>query len=534
MKRKTASVLMALLILINASSISVYAAPKAASGSSKTAVSSGQITEKQVISIVPLDSRPCNTQYPQLTGGIMNQTVLLPPSEILDNYTSASDSEALWKWMQEKASVSDDMIIFTNQLFNGGLIASRSYVNSDSIEYDVNRLSKFIRENPQLDVTVVSILPRLLPSQFDMYFQKYQRSLAAWGKQLDLNYTLQKPEPAFPYDVPSEITQRYRDLYTYHAELATSISELAGQGLIKKYYIGQDDGEQFAPSNIIYRSLLSKEHENVVVQKGADELTMMICAQENPSPHEIKLVYSNPELMKEYLPYESAPLDEIVSEKLAILGIKVNPEAKDTLIIHNDASRASKVSELLPEIKTGYIAVADVAYTNRGDANLKDMLFQKSSISKIDAYSGWNTAANTVGTVLSQYMATEYLALNYDRLNPQAAKESIDSLMKFKYVRLAEDIIYQGLMINNMRSIFTARGMRMSNGDLYTDKKYEAEQLLNEYGFKYVIELNKLFRGTNYIHLGERTVETNYSLVNSTFTYPWHRTFEVLVSTVFS
>ena len=259
MKRKTASVLMALLMLINASSISVFAASNSTSASSKAAISSGQITEKQVISIIPLDSRPCNTQYPQLTGGIMNQTVLLPPSEILDNYTSASDSEALWKWMQDKASVSDNMIIFTNQLFNGGLISSRSYVNSDSIEYDVNRLSKFIRENPQLEVTVVSILPRLLPSQFDMYFQKYQRSLAAWGKQLDLNYTLQKPEPPFPADVPSEIAQRYRDLYTYHAKLATSISELAGQGLIKKYYIGQDDGEQFAPSNIIYRSLLSKD-----------------------------------------------------------------------------------------------------------------------------------------------------------------------------------------------------------------------------------------------------------------------------------
>lgn len=51
-----------------------------------------------------------------------------------------------------------------------------------------------------------------------------------------------------------------------------------------------------------------------------------------------------------------------------------------------------------------------------------------------------NTAANTVGTVLSRE-ATEYLSLNYDRLTPQAAKESIDSLMKFKYVRLAEDII---------------------------------------------------------------------------------------------
>ncbi|WP_028828604.1 DUF4127 family protein [Proteocatella sphenisci] len=531
MNKKIISILMAMLVFTNASAMSVFADGK------NTAISSKEnalITKKQVISIVPLDSRPCNTQYPQLTGGIMNQAILLPPSDMLDNYTSPSDSESLWTWMQENAKLSDHMIIFTNQLFNGGLISSRSYVNSDSISYDVSRLEKFVLDNPELKVTVVSILPRLLPSQFDMYFKKYQKSLASWGKQLDLNYTMQKSEPTFPSDVPAEIAQRYRDLYTYHADLTTAISEMAEKDIIKNYYIGQDDGEQFAPSNIIYRSLLSGSHKNVIVQKGADELTMMICALENPTPHEINLVYTNPSLVNTYLPYESAPLNEIVKEKLSVLGITVNPEAKDTLIVHNDPLHPEQVAALIPDVKSGYIAVADVSYTNRGDANLKDLLFKKDSLSTIDAYSGWNTAANTIGTVLSQYIATEYLKLNYDKLEPSTVTESLDSLMKFKYVRLAEDIIYQGTMVNNMRTIFTARDMRMANGDLYSDRKYEAEQLLNEYAFKYVFELNQIFRGSNYIHLGERTVETKYNFVNSTFTYPWHRTFEVLVSTVFS
>lgn len=531
MKKKIISILMTLLLLTNASAMSVFANEKNNAIPSKE---NTVITKKQVISIVPLDSRPCNTQYPQLTGGIMNQTILIPPSDILDNYTSPSNSELIWDWMQKNAKISDQMIIFTNQLFNGGLISSRSYVNSDSIQYDVNRLEKFVRENPDLKVTVVSILPRLLPSQFDIYFKKYQKSLAAWGKQLDFNYTVQKAEPPFPSDVPKEIVQRYRDLYTYHAGLTTKISKMAEDGVIQNYYIGQDDGEQFAPSNIIYRSLLSESRKNVIVQKGADELTMMICASQNPTPHEINLVYTNPSLVNDYLPYESAPLSDIVKEKLSILGITVNPQAKDTLIVHNDPLGSAQVSALIPDLKSGYIAIADVAYTNKGDSNLKTLLFQKKSLSMIDAYSGWNTAANTIGTALSQYVATEYLRLNYDKLSTSAVQEALDSIMKFKYVRLSEDIIYQSLMINNMRSIFTARGMRMTNGDIYSDRKYEAEQLLNEYGFKYIIELNKIFSGSNYINIGERIVETNYSFVNSTFSYPWHRTFEVLVSTVFS
>lgn len=535
MKKKILSILLAAIFIFNSTNMVVMAAPSSgayAAPGNKTQTIPPQ--KKQIISIVPLDSRPCNTQYPKLIGGIMNQAVLTPPAEILDDYTNSSDTESLWKWMDENAKTSNKMIVYTNQLFNGGLISSRSYINSDAIEYDVNRLTQFIQANPNVEVTVVSILPRLLPSQFDIYFKKYQKSLAAWGKLLDYNYTMGLPVPKSPADVPSEITQRYKDLYTYHANLSTAISKLADSGIVKNYFIGQDDGEQFAPSNIIYRNLLEKSYKNVTVQKGADELTMMICALQNKAAHEINLVYTNPVAIAEYLPYESASLEEIVQEKLSVLGITINPQAKDTLIIHNDPLYSDQVKKLIPQDKNGYVAIADVAYTNRGDVKLKDLLFQKDSLYKIDAYSGWNTAANSIGTVLSQYVATKYLEQNYDNIDVLSQNQCLEYLYKFKYVRLAEDIIYQGLMVSNMRTIFSARGMRMSNGDIYSDKKFDAEQLLNEYGFKYIIELNKIFSGPNNIYLGNKTIEVNYNFVNSIFSYPWHRTFEILANPVFS
>jgi len=534
--KKFLSILVITMLLINSSGISVlaYSSSGAYSTPGNKAAPVVLTAKKQVISIVPLDSRPCNTQYPQLIGGIMNQTVLLPPAEILDDYTASSDTESLWRWMDENAKISNKMIVYTNQLLNGGLIASRSYINSNSIEYDVNRLKQFIEAHPEVEVTVVSILPRLRPSQFDIYFKQHQKSLTAWGKLLDYNYTTNLPVPKYPQDVPVEITQRYKDLYTYHADLSTAISKLADSGVIKSYFIGQDDGEQFAPSNIIYRNLLKKSYKNVTVQKGADELTMMICAKDNKTPYEINLVYTNPGAIAEYLPYESASLGEIVQEKLSVLGITINPESKDTLIIHNDPLYTNQVQNLIPQEKKGYLAIADVAYTNRGDIALKSLLFQKDSLYKVDAYSGWNTASNSIGTALSQYVATKYLEQNYSKIDAFSQSQCLDSIMKFKYVRLAEDIIYQGLMVTNMRPIFSARGMRMSNGDLYSDKKLDAEQLLNEYGFKYIIELNQIFSGANQIKLGDNIIEVNYSFINSIFSYPWHRTFEILVNPVFS
>lgn len=542
MSKKIISILMVLLISLSGFSSLVYAdsyttpgsvnnGPYGTPGNNNTV---SKIDKRKVISIVPLDSRPCNTQYPQLIGGIMNQNVILPPTEILDNYTSPSNSEALWKWMDDTAKYSDKMIIYTNQLFNGGLIASRSYVNSDSIDYDVNRLSSFIAKYPNVDIVVVSILPRLLPSQFDVNFQGYQKVLAEWGKKLDFNYTMNVNPPNYPEGVPLAVAQRYQNLYNYHANLSTKLGELANSGVLKNYFIGQDDGEEFAPSNIIYRKLLEKAYKNVTIQKGADELTMMICAMDNPKPREINLVYTNPEATSTYLPYESAPLKNIVNEKLQILGITVNPNSKDTLIIHNDPNYSFQVTNLIPNDKKGYVAIADVAYTNRGDVNLKSLLFNKDTLYKVDAYSGWNTGANTIGTALSQYIATKYLEENYDKMDDIVKAHAIDALYQFKYVRLAEDIIYQGQMVRNMREIFTSRGMRMVNGDLYSTRKHEAETLLNEYAFKYIIELNKIFMGQNQILLGDKIIETNYSFVNSQLLYPWHRTFEVKVNPIFS
>lgn len=542
MSKKIISILMVLLISLSGFLSTAYADSYTTPGSvntgpygtpgNKNTVS--KIDKRKVISIVPLDSRPCNTQYPQLIGGIMNQNVILPPAEILDNYTSPSNSEALWKWMDDTAKYSDKMIIYTNQLFNGGLIASRSYVNSDSIEYDVNRLSSFIAKYPNVDIVVVSILPRLLPSQFDVNFQGYQKALAEWGKKLDFNYTMNVNPPTYPENVPLDVAKRYQNLYNYHANLSTKLGELANSGVLKNYFIGQDDGEEFAPSNIIYRKLLEKAYKNVTIQKGADELTMMICAMDNPKPREINLVYTNPDAISTYLPYESAPLKNIVNEKLQILGIKVNPNSKDTLIIHNDPNYSFQVTNLLPNDKKGYVAIADVAYTNRGDVNLKSLLFNKDNLYKVDAYSGWNTGANTIGTALSQYIATKYLEENYDKMDDMVKSHAIDALYQFKYVRLAEDIIYQGQMVRNMREIFTSRGMRMVNGDIYSTKKHEAEALLNEYAFKYIIELNKLFIGPNKLLLGDKIIETNYSFVNSQLLYPWHRTFEIKVNPIFT
>lgn len=77
------------------------------------------------IALVPLDSRPCNTQYPQVLSQMADHRILLPPADALDDFLRPADSEALWQWLEDASRQSQTLILFTNELFNGGLIHSR-------------------------------------------------------------------------------------------------------------------------------------------------------------------------------------------------------------------------------------------------------------------------------------------------------------------------------------------------------------------------------------------------------------------------
>ena len=54
------------------------------------------------IGIVPLDSRPCNTQYAQLLGEMAGYQVVLPDGELLDDFTVPSEPLPLWDWLNEQ------------------------------------------------------------------------------------------------------------------------------------------------------------------------------------------------------------------------------------------------------------------------------------------------------------------------------------------------------------------------------------------------------------------------------------------------
>jgi hypothetical protein len=84
------------------------------------------------------------------------------------------------------------------------------------------------------------------------------------------------------------------------------------------------------------------------------------------------------------------------------------------------------------------VAVADVAYVNASDLVLGDLLRQQPQVAALAAYGGWNTAGNTLGTVLAQAVIRA-IAL---RAGP--TKEQRAAHLEFLFLRFLDDDLYQG------------------------------------------------------------------------------------------
>ncbi len=93
------------------------------------------------------------------------------------------------------------------------------------------------------------------------------------------------------------------------------------------------------------------------------------------------------------------------------------------------------VRSLCAELRTGSpAAVADVAYVNGSDLILGSLLVQHPEIAELSGYGGWNTAGNTLGTVLAQ--AIIHLAAHFSEISRGSNSGATGILVHALYRRL--------------------------------------------------------------------------------------------------
>ena len=83
------------------------------------------ISGEQTIVVLPLDGRPPCTKFVSDLGLLSSVKIILPPNDLLGNYTEPAQRSQLMNWLNDNMKKADSAIISSDLLIHGGLVGSR-------------------------------------------------------------------------------------------------------------------------------------------------------------------------------------------------------------------------------------------------------------------------------------------------------------------------------------------------------------------------------------------------------------------------
>ena len=171
------------------------------------------------------------------------------------------------------------------------------------------------------------------------------------------------------------------------------------------------------------------------------------------------------------------------------------------------------VRALLATLASGVpVALADVAYVNAADLILGELLRQHPPIAGLAAYGGWNTAGNTLGTVLAQAL------IRVLALRASATAEQRRAHLEFLFLRFLDDDLYQAHERTRCMVVdLPASGLTPSMERLPDDKAPVIETSVRTHLSDSATSLRDLFVASGLVR------EVRVSRIH----LPWQRLFEV-------
>jgi hypothetical protein len=509
------------------------------------------------ILLVPLDGRPPCRQFVIDAGRIAGTRIEVPPSTIQDYYSQPGDTQGMRQWLSQNIANSQAVILSIDQLLYGGLLAAREKEVSPT---EIDNLLQYLRElhaaHPGIPLYAFSILPRQTPQDTIDGYQERKDLLAysrlkgrqAEGLPID-EQELSRLEQA----IPADSMTRYLAHFAENKQLNEALIRLVHEGILAQLVLGQDDGEPFSIPNIEKNELkeyLARQNlpaGKVFLTHGADEIALSLLAsiknrQAGFCPR-IFVHYNSPATPDRVMPYMAISTAETVHEKIALLGGQESntPDAADfTLLVstcNSDEddmdSRAQTTAYLQAAQKKGQpVALVDLSkHFTAQETVLPLLLASDYPINALDAYAGWNTTSNSIGTALSQASLYEV-----SRQQAGSLAETIGltaANLTFLQNRLLEDYFYlkedidlvnqtlQKAGYTNTADLDLEHNYRWANRTLQRAMSEHLATYKNTRAFRQPVTFQSPY-GPFTLMLQDMTADLSY---------PWPRTFEIWLQT---
>ncbi|MGB8909470.1 MAG: DUF4127 family protein [Candidatus Cybelea sp.] len=383
------------------------------------------------IAFLPMDDRPVTAQLPVMLGRISGVPVTVPPRALIGRFLEAGQSDALIAWLNHEAAKpqTDAFVISTDMLAYGGLTASRvPGASYDDAYFRLRELAHLRARRPQSWIGAFGTIMRLAPTGIPAgtpFFASYP-IWAYLQEYANLHYPLLPSEEARADKLRDLIGPQIFDQYiaTRGRNLAVDrlLLKMTANGVIDRLVLGQDDagpvGLHVPDVRLLQDDLAAANlGGRASIEPGADELGMALVAHAIAraarwTPR-IAVRYSTPNGALFQDPIEYAPISTAIDALIAVSGaerddqnpeIVLNVRVPGTSATQDDALAAAMTADASAGRS---VALADLSYLRSytTQADFARRILASGLASRLDAYSSWNTNANTVGTALAEAIA---------------------------------------------------------------------------------------------------------------------------------
>lgn len=427
------------------------------------------------ICFIPIDNRPvCYNLAKDIAAIDENIELFIPPREFLGDLTRSAGVNEIIEWI-ENIPECDAMVISLDTIAYGGLIPSRRSPDSiDKIKIRLNRLKPLLEGKK---VYAFSSIMRISNNNYNEEEKEYWKD---WGKKI-FEYSYSGVNDGIPQAILDDyLATRKRNFEINKTYLNWGLNTLI---------FSKDD---CAPKGFNVDEARELERLGAKTKTGADEIPLTLLARAIEKEIKVFVEFTEPDYKDCISNYEDVSIEKSVQGQLELGGftqVQTREEADVILIVNNFIEKQGEYvmgwttqpfrKTFTPPDKP--YAIADVRYANGADNDFVEQLLPQIDLKNFYGYAGWNTSANTIGSLL----AGVKVRWNAGKYNEAAFK-------RLQIIRFLDDWAYQA----------NVRGMIENPCDIQDLMK------------PYEIKLAEIFGQIPPIE----------------YLYPWSRKFEVEIS----
>lgn len=398
------------------------------------------------ICFIPIDNRPvCYNLAKDIASIDENIELFIPPREFLGDLKKNAGVNEILEWL-ENLPACDAMVLSLDTIAYGGLIPSRRGVNDKGIIENYDDIKRRVeRLKPLLEGRKVYAFSSIMRISNNNYNEEEKEYWKDWGKKI-FEYSFS----GFNDGIPSEILEDYLETRRRNFEINKLYLEWQKEGIFDTLIFSKDD---CAPKGFNVEEAYELERLGGKTKTGADEIPLTLLARAIEKNIKVFVEYTEPEYKNCISNYEDVSIEKSLLGQLELAGFTAVTSPKDADIILVVNNFIEKQGELVmgwdtepynkiftPPPDKPY-AIADVRFANGADNAFVNQLLPKIDLNNFYGYSGWNTSANSLGSLL----ASVKIRWNAKKINTSAFK-------KLQMIRFLDDWAYQA----NVRGIIAS------------------------------------------------------------------------------